>query len=111
MTIGKLSKASGVAASAIRYYEAVGILPPPCRTNRVRRYDAGAVARLKLLRFFRSGGMSIRSLAAENRRAAIECRIADLDDVIAEAHVMKRRLKRALVCQCRGDLQKCTLIV
>jgi DNA-binding transcriptional MerR regulator len=110
VTIGNLSKASGVAASAIRYYEAAGILPVPRRTGGVRDYDAGAVHRIKLLRFYRSGGMSVRSLAAADRRAAVQRRIAEIDEGIARARVMKKRLERSLACECHGDLEKCPLI-
>ncbi|HEX6228544.1 MAG TPA: MerR family DNA-binding transcriptional regulator [Solirubrobacterales bacterium] len=31
MTIGQVSRRSGVAASAIRYYESIGLLPSPDR--------------------------------------------------------------------------------
>jgi DNA-binding transcriptional MerR regulator len=49
MQIRKLAKRTGVAEKTIRYYESVGVLPPPKRKpNGYRTYDENDVARLKL---------------------------------------------------------------
>ena len=111
MTIGQVSKTVGIAASAIRYYESAGILPPPQRKNGVRDYDASAVDQLKILRFLRESGVSIRGLAAKDRHAEVERRIAELDLLIGNAMEMKRRLEALLACQCEGDTSKCVIFV
>src|SRR5689334_10269910 len=46
MTIGEVARQVRVAASAIRYYEEIGLLPAPARVNGRRRYDWSAVQRL-----------------------------------------------------------------
>jgi MerR family regulatory protein len=38
MTFGEVTAMSGFAASALRYYERTGLLPPPARVNGRRRY-------------------------------------------------------------------------
>ena len=42
LTIGEVARRAGVATSSIRYYERIGLLPPPERTHGQRRYDARA---------------------------------------------------------------------
>ena len=39
LSIGEVSRRSGVEASAIRYYERVGLLPAPERRGGKRRYE------------------------------------------------------------------------
>jgi MerR family transcriptional regulator, redox-sensitive transcriptional activator SoxR len=51
MKIGELAKRAGVNASAIRYYEKLGLLPAPERRGGQRRYAAAAADRLLLIRF------------------------------------------------------------
>lgn len=54
LTIGQLAHLTGVSAKAIRYYEDIGLLPPPPRgANRYRRYGSADVNRLALLRRIR----------------------------------------------------------
>lgn len=111
MTIGQVSKAVGIAASAIRYYESAGVLPPPQRKNGVRHYDASAIDQLRILRFLRDSGVSIRGLAAKDRHAEVERRIVELDALIANATEMKRRLESLSACQCEGDTEKCVIFL
>ena len=109
MKIGEVSKASGIAPSAIRFYESSGILPKPRRVNGVRDYEEAILDDLQILRFLRSTGLSIRSLAADDRRAELERRIAELDSLIANAAAMKARLEGVLACRCNGDRHSCTI--
>ena len=51
MKIGELASRAGLNASAIRYYEKVGLLAPATRINGQRRYPAEALDRLLLIRF------------------------------------------------------------
>jgi DNA-binding transcriptional MerR regulator len=38
LTIGELAKRTGVATSALRYYEELGLIPAPVRVSGRRRY-------------------------------------------------------------------------
>ncbi|MBX9332205.1 MerR family DNA-binding transcriptional regulator, partial [Serratia marcescens] len=50
MKIGELAQRAGVAASAIRYYEQLGLLPKPVRgVNGYRVYSDSALERLHLI--------------------------------------------------------------
>ena len=49
LSIGEVSRRAGVAASAIRYYEEIGVLPVPQRRSGRRHYDASVIDRLSLI--------------------------------------------------------------
>ncbi|OYU88999.1 MAG: transcriptional regulator [Bradyrhizobiaceae bacterium PARB1] len=60
ISIGALSKASGVHIETIRYYERSGLLPKPARaTNGRRVYDDGDVRRLLFIRHARDLGFDL----------------------------------------------------
>jgi predicted site-specific integrase-resolvase len=50
LTIGEVAWATGIKASAIRYYEEAGLLPEPERVGGKRRYDEEVLRRLALIR-------------------------------------------------------------
>jgi DNA-binding transcriptional MerR regulator len=119
VTIGQVAKAAGISASAIRYYESMGLLPQPRRQSGIRDYDADIVERLKVLRFYRASGVSIQSLAAIFSRStkaersytheAMLRRMAELETIIKDARKMKDRLQQLLDCKCHGDRRKCVI--
>lgn len=119
MTIGEVAKAAGVSASAIRFYESAGVLKSPARKNGIRDYEPAVVEQLRVLRFYRSTGVSIDDLMSmfardarsrrENAHAIVLRRIAEIDQVIAEARSMKRRLRKLLGCRCDGDSKRCVI--
>jgi DNA-binding transcriptional MerR regulator len=105
--IGELSAATGVPTKTIRYYETIGVLEPPHRTDSgYRDYDDSATDRLSFIRAAQTSGLTlgeIRSIVALRDRGVTPCghvlelltaRAADLDRRIAEL----RRL--------RGDLHR-----
>lgn len=50
MMIGELAARAGVHTSTVRYYEEVGVMPPPQRTqNGYRMYDETDVERLRFI--------------------------------------------------------------
>jgi DNA-binding transcriptional MerR regulator len=46
LTIGEVAERAGVATSALRYYDELGLLPPAARVSGRRRYTEDAVARV-----------------------------------------------------------------
>ena len=60
LLIGKLANRTGVNIETIRYYERVGLLPPPPRTQgRHRAYDESHARRLGFIRRSRELGFSL----------------------------------------------------
>ncbi len=65
LTIGRLSERTGVNIETIRYYERIGLLPPPRRSEGRRRlYDDGLAQRLQFVRRSRELGFSIQEIRA-----------------------------------------------
>ena len=59
MTIGELSRTTGVPASTIRYYERIGILPAPKRTSGKRLYSLDAVDRMSVVKLAQACGFRL----------------------------------------------------
>lgn len=79
MKIHELSKITGVSAKTIRYYEEIGLLPPPARAeNNYRRYSEQDVERLRLVAGARRLDLSleeIREILALRERREAPCRV------------------------------------
>lgn len=64
-TIGIAAKRAGCNVETIRYYERIGLLPPPPRAHNGRRsYGEGEIRQLKFIRRCRDLGFSLKEVAA-----------------------------------------------
>ena len=87
-SIGEAARGSGATVETIRYYERVGVVPRPPRSESGRRvYDAAGIARLGLIKRCRDLGFSLaeaRALLALSENSDAPC-----NDVkaIAEGHL------------------------
>ncbi|PWQ94407.1 MerR family transcriptional regulator [Leucothrix pacifica] len=62
-SIGQLSKNTGVKVTTIRYYEEIGVLTEPERTQgHQRRYDVAALERLRFVKHARDLGFTIQAI-------------------------------------------------
>ena len=62
MKIGELAARASLNASAIRYYEKLGLLAPPQRTGGQRRYPSDALHRVLLIRFATDMGFTLAEI-------------------------------------------------
>nr|WP_111298547.1 helix-turn-helix domain-containing protein [Paracoccus saliphilus] len=122
-TIGKLSAATGVKVPTIRYYEQVGLLPQPARTQGNQRlYDRRAVQRLSFIRHARDLGFpldAVRELLGLADDPDRSCAAADaiarrqLHEVnarIQRLNALRDELERMLRhCAC-GTISECRVI-
>ncbi len=120
LTIGQLARRFGLKTSAIRYYEANGILPEPNRESGQRRYDAKAVRRMEVLDVAKRAGFSLdearvllRSAEAgtpafESLRALATRKLPEVEALIARAQAMRQWLLTATDCSCTS-LDVCAL--
>ncbi|MEW6224704.1 MAG: MerR family transcriptional regulator [Chloroflexota bacterium] len=100
MKVSELARLAGTAPSAVRWYEAVGVLPPAGRmANGYREYGAADLARLRLVVALRRLGLApvdagrLAALCLE--RGAID---RDLAPVLAD--------QRAAIARQREDLDR-----
>jgi len=115
VAIGELARRTGVATSALRYYERIGLLCPAARPGRRRHYTASSAERVALIGLYQDAGFTLeeigRMLAArsQGRRGwgdLAERKIAELDARIADAQRAKTLIQHALQCPHR-DLLSC----
>jgi DNA-binding transcriptional MerR regulator len=115
LPIGELARRTGVATSALRYYERIGLLPPAERAGGRRHYPASSAERVALIHLCQTAGFTLaeigRLVAASSwdRRGfghLAERKITELDARIADAQRAKNLIKHALECPHR-DLLTC----
>jgi MerR family transcriptional regulator, redox-sensitive transcriptional activator SoxR len=64
LPIGEVARRAGVAASAIRYYERRGLIPPAARRGGKRIYGADVLDRLVLIGLAKAAGFRIAEIGA-----------------------------------------------
>jgi MerR family transcriptional regulator, redox-sensitive transcriptional activator SoxR len=64
LTIGELSARSGVAPSALRYYETMGLIRAGRTGGNQRRYDRGELRRVAFIRIAQQVGISLEEIRA-----------------------------------------------
>jgi MerR family redox-sensitive transcriptional activator SoxR len=62
LTVGELSRRSGMAASALRFYEREGLIAASRSAGGQRRYDRAVLRRLAFIRAARNVGLSLEEV-------------------------------------------------
>jgi MerR family transcriptional regulator, copper efflux regulator len=114
MRIGELARQSGVPATALRYYEQLGLLPEPGRTDAgYRIYAADSVDRLAFIRAAQAVGLTLAEVRQvlgvrdtgeapcrvvtdliDHRHAEVKSKIAELRRLESELAVLRARAAR-----------------
>ncbi len=123
MPIGSLARLTGVKIPTIRYYEEIGLLPAPTRSQSNRRlYAARDAARLAFIRHARELGFdldAIRILMALQEKPEQSCseadgiaraRLAEVEDKIARLSALKIELEHMLEGCAHGRIATCRVI-
>jgi DNA-binding transcriptional MerR regulator len=106
-TIGALAERTGVAPSALRYYEQLGLMPRAARVSGKRRYDQAAVAAVGMILILRDVGCSLAEIRALMRararspaawRELVGDKVVEIDERMARAQVARVALEHALRC-------------
>lgn len=107
LTIGRLSKAADVKVPTIRFYEQIGLMPEPDRTDSDRRvYGEAAVRRLRFIRHARQLGFEIKDIKALLGLADRPDTPCDEADRIAHAHLILIDDKIAQLTRLRDELTR-----
>ena len=115
LTIGELAHQTGVATSALRYYEEIGLLPPSARVSGRRRYEPQAVSVVGTILFLADVGftlgeirhlMAARSSSPLSWRELARRKLAELDERIAQAQAARVAVQHAVACP-HDDIVTC----
>jgi DNA-binding transcriptional MerR regulator len=115
LTIGELARRAGVATSAVRYYEELGLLPAPARVSGQRRYPESAARLVAAILLYSDAGFTLaeqKALLASSKRESGEWsrlarrKLAELDEQIAKAQAAREAISHGLRCP-HEDITQC----
>ena len=118
LNIGELARQAGLQTSAIRYYESIGLMPPPPRASGWRRYDPAAIDRLQVIKAARDVGFTVADISqllngfpqrtppSQRWRTLAERKLPEIEELIARASALKQLLQHGLDCTCE-DIAVC----
>jgi MerR family redox-sensitive transcriptional activator SoxR len=112
LLIGELAKRAGVATSAIRYYESIGLLPEPYRVSGQRRYGEETLQRLEFIAAAQLAGFTLREITELSDgfdvRGLAQRKLPEVKAELKQARDRKRWLDTASECDC-ASVDECTL--
>jgi len=112
MTIGELSRRSGLAVSAIRFYQRRGLLPARDGGRGWQRYGADTLSRLAVIDLAKRTGFSLDEIGALMAaldadgtlvpawRALASAKLAEIEAQITRLGQMRELLTEGLACSC-----------
>lgn len=119
LMISEVARRVGLQASAIRYYESIGLLPRATRVSGQRRYDATALYRLALIHRARQLGFTLPEIrylffgfrdvtrASQRWRTLSQKKLDELDRLMEGIRELQRLLKQVMErCGCE-TLDQC----
>ena len=112
LSIGELAQRTGVAATALRYYDDLGLVQPASRESGRRRYAASAVEQVGVILLLREVGFSLAEIGAflasgERRswRATVERKLAELAEQQHRLDVARALLEHGRRCPADEPMQ------
>lgn len=119
LKIGELARRTGVGARTIRFYEAVGVLPPPARgRNGYRLFAREAVEILQFIKQAQGLGLTlaeIKEIVAIRQGGRPPCghvyqllrdKAAELDRKLRDLVLLRRRIRQSLAAWGRQPVGK-----
>jgi MerR family redox-sensitive transcriptional activator SoxR len=114
LSIGELAARSGVAVSAIRYYEELGLLAPAERVSGRRRFDEAALDRLRAITAAQDAGFQLAEIAllfdGTRRHDLVEEKLAEVRARIRRLQKVAAALEQAAECGC-SSLDHCPIVL
>ncbi len=120
LSIGAVVKLAGKSASAIRYYEQIGLLPEPARAAGRRRYGRDTVRTLAVIETAQRAGLALDEIrvllsaspgdpaAVERLREVASRKLPEIVALIERTELVRGWLECAVRCEC-PDLDQCPL--
>ncbi len=113
LAIGQVAEATGVSISALRYYDAIGLIETVTRVGGKRRFSPDVVGRIRFAQQSQEAGFLLEEIMTilddtvgqwqhliDTKLAELEARRANLDTTIARLTEMRR-----CGCQVVADCQ------
>jgi MerR family transcriptional regulator, redox-sensitive transcriptional activator SoxR len=122
LEIGEIARRAGIRASAIRYYEGLGLLRETTRVNGRRRYNADILLQLQSIQIAQQAGFTLGEIGtlfsgfsadtpvSQRWREMANRKIAEVDGLIAKGQRMKQLLELGLECGC-VEIEDCRLLL
>jgi MerR family redox-sensitive transcriptional activator SoxR len=120
LSIGEVVRRSGKAASAIRYYEEIGLLPEPLRVSGRRRYPREVVRTLAVIETAQRAGLTLDDIrlllqasaddqvATDRLREVAERKLPELVALAKRIELVRGWFEDAARCVCPA-LDDCPL--
>jgi DNA-binding transcriptional MerR regulator len=120
LTIGEVARRAGVATSVLRYYERIGLLPPPERVGGQRRYDDDVLGRLGFIGVAQNAGFKLREIKellddsdgagdlGTSMRFLSTQKLDEVEALLERTRAMKGWLEKAQDCGCSTP-EECAL--
>lgn len=120
--IGEAAEKTGLSVDTLRYYERIGLLPPPARDSGGRRlYREQDVARLQFIQRAQAVGFSLEEISqllrfredpAGSSHAVRELAAAKYQAVRDQMAVLRKveAELNLLISLCRGDNEHCPIL-
>ncbi len=120
--IGAIARKAGIQASAIRFYEQIGLLKAPDRLNGRRRYNADVLPQLRAIQVAQEAGFTLNEIGtlfsgfAEDTPISARWRemaarkMGEVAALISKAQRMKQVLEEGMRCGC-VELEGCLVIL
>jgi MerR family redox-sensitive transcriptional activator SoxR len=118
-SISEIARQVGLRASAIRYYEQIGILLPARRISGQRRYDETVLYRLAVVRRAQEAGFTLDEIRqlffgfvtstpiSERWKKIAERKMLELDARIKQIQSMRELLKKLQACCECETVERC----
>jgi DNA-binding transcriptional MerR regulator len=116
MDIAEVARRTGIAASALRFYEEKGLISSIGRRGLRRVFPASVLDRLALIALGRAAGFSLdeiaRMFAPDGRpridREMLAAKAEELDRKIRELRAMRDGLRHAMACAAPSHMECAT---
>jgi len=115
LAIGEVAQTTGIAVSAVRYYENIGVISAAARVGGKRRFDADTVGRVSFIRRAQEVGFSLeeirRILDDEHGdwRGLVDHKLAEMHDRRDRIDTMISMLAEIRECGCLA-VASCPLV-
>lgn len=123
-SIGEIAELAGLQPSTLRYYESIGILPPPRRMSGQRRYSGDVLQILAVIQLAKEANFTLPEIRAllydyseystpsQRWKELAQRKLREVDAIIAHAQEMKQLLQEGLECDSLlYELDSCAVLV